>query len=806
MRPMTESGVLNFEKIGAIGQELNLREKVELAKTEPTPWIRPARAKTLKPAPPAAVAEIFETSPPPPDPKLLVLKEFEKLISQPVDVTAELARVGGELHAPRQQSRPRLYAQRKKTQITVSAESAKARRQLAPSSKPYRPAPLEQFWQAPKIDTPAGYVYPQARSQFSSAGAELEIVLRTAKREDKKRFRFGNAWRRKRLIMTVSLAVLFLAGTLLYQNGLNFKNEIVQDGNRAVANLEQAKANLTDFNFRQAADNFALAYDDFEQVAASLNGLGASFLSNFGNLPGLEKLKSANNLTKAGKLLAKAGENLSLAAGALSKLNILTQEPTGKLMGELKEVLVFADKNINQAGTLLADIDVSLLPPDKQQVFIDFKGKIPEFQQYIGSAIDYTDFLLGVVGSGGTRKYLVLLQNNSELRPTGGFPGSYALVTFADGMLKEVVVDDTYNIDGQLKENIMPPRPLQHITPNWGMRDANWFADFPVSARKVQEFYRKGGGSLVDGILTVTPDVIGKIIDIVGPIEMPQYKLTLDGGNFLAEIQSEVEYGDNRAQPKTILKEFQPRLFAKLKEQTGDGWLKIFRILAEAAAQKHILAYFNNPDLEKFAVQNGLGGEMKKPSGDYLQIVFSNVRGSKTDAVIDSSFDLQVEPSISGSDNRLTINRRHNGGSSQYGFYNKVSPTYIRVYVPKGSAFKSIEGHSLTNYRPLVGYEDYNFKSDPELNALEATAFSPFAGVEVFEESDKTVFGFWLLIKPGENKSVIVNYQTPPAADGNYSLLWQKQSGTGADPIRFSFNGKTIYTGDLAMDRELEPE
>lgn len=798
MRPMTASGALDFEKITGVKAGLDLGKKVKPPEPQLLPVIQPAMEITQAIAP----AQTAVTTQPPND-KILVLREFERAISQPVDVVAELIRIGGELHAPRQQSRPRLYTQRKKTRITVSAESAKARRQSVLPPEPYRPAPLEQFWQAPKIDTPAGYIYPQARSQLSSAGAELEIVLRKAKWENRKIFQFGNAWRRKRLIIAAPLAILFLAGTLLYRNGLNFKNEIVQDGNRAVVNLKQAKENLAGFDFRQAADNFALAYDDFERAAASLNGLGASFLSNFSNLPGLGKLKSANNLTKAGKLLAKAGENLSLAAGALSKINILAQEPAGKLIGELKEVLVFADKNINQAGELLADVDANLLPLDEQPVFVDFKGKIPEFQQYIGSAIDYTDFLLGVVG-GGTRKYLVLLQNNSELRPTGGFPGSYALVTFADGTLKTVVVDDIYNLDGQLKENIVPPRPLRHITPNWGMRDANWFADFPASARKIQEFYLKDGGPPVDGVLTVTPDVIEKIIAVAGPIEMPEYGLTLDAGNFLAEIQREVEYGDNRAQPKTILKEFQSQLFAKLKEQTGDRWLKIFQILTEAAAQKHILAYFNDRALEKFAVQNGLGGEMKRPGGDYLQVVFSNVKGSKTDAVINSAFDLQVKPSISGSNNRLTISRLHNGGNSPYGFYNKISPAYVRVYVPKGSALESIEGHSLTNYRPLIGYEDYNFKSDPELKALEATVFSPFAGVEVFEESDKTAFGFWLLIKPGENKSVIVNYQTPPAADGSYSLLWQKQSGTGADPISVIFNGQTIYSGDLAVDRELK--
>src|SRR3989344_28805 len=97
------------------------------------------------------------------------------------------------------------------------------------------------------------------------------------------------------------------------------------------------------------------------------------------------------------------------------------------------------------------------------------------------------------------KKYLILFQNPSELRPTGGFPGTYGVVTFKDGKLQDLKVDDVYNLDGQLQELIVPPIQLQHITPNWGMRDANWFIDFPTSARKITAFYKKESGYEVDG-------------------------------------------------------------------------------------------------------------------------------------------------------------------------------------------------------------------------------------------------------------------------------------------------------------------
>ncbi len=357
------------------------------------------------------------------------------------------------------------------------------------------------------------------------------------------------------------------------------------------------------------------------------------------------------------------------------------------------------------------------------------------------------------------------------------------------------------------------------------MRDAAWFADFPASARKVMEFYKLDGGPEVDGVLTITPDVIVKIFEIIGPIEMPEYGLTLDADNFLAAIQNEVEYEADRAAPKQILSDLQPRFFERLAQQDKDRWLEIFKTISEAAVQKHILAYFKNSDLEKIAIKNDLSGEIKQDPGDYLQVVFANVKGSKTDYVTDNSMNLETEIASDGAlKHTLKINRIHNGGDSKYGFYNRDNSAYVNVYVPKGSILEGIQGQSITDFKPLISYKDFGFKKDPDLELVEGSAMRPFAGVDVFEESDKTVFGFWLITKPKQTKSVTLKYRTPTSVNGGYKLLWQKQSGTVQDQISFSFmlpeekkvlnqspelktiGNNLVLDSDLAVDREVDVE
>ena len=126
----------------------------------------------------------------------------------------------------------------------------------------------------------------------------------------------------------------------------------------------------------------------------------------------------------------------------------------------------------------------------------------------------------------------------------------------------------------------------------------------------------------------------------------------------------------------------------------------------------------------------------------------------------------------------LTITRRHNGGGSRYGFYNRQNSSYVRVLVPDGAQLVGISGNSKTSFSPLMNYAKMDFARDADLSALEATYSTDAAkGVTVFRESGKTGFGFWMLTDPGEIKTVELTYTTPAPQIPEYSLSVQKQPG-----------------------------
>ena len=607
--------------------------------------------------------------------------------------------------------------------------------------------------------------------------------------------------------------------------GINIKNQLVIESNSAVANLETAGENIKNMDFVSASDKFAQAYGEFSKAGDNLNFMGGSIGSLLSDLPGAGKLKSAKNLVEAGKLLADAGQAMSDAMGEVAKTNLILLPTSdtenvqnralniGTISSSLKKSLTLSKKNLGKAKQLLADIDESSIPEDKQASFKEFESKLPFFEKLINDSVDYSKFLEDFIGTKGTKKYLILFQNPSELRPTGGFPGTYGVVTFKDGKLQDFKVDDVYNLDGQLQELIVPPVQLQHITPNWGMRDANWFVDFPTSARKISEFFKKEAGYEVDGVITFSPKIVANILDVVGSVEMPEYGLTLDSSNLFSALQEEVEYKGDRKQPKKIIMDLAPKMLKKLYSAESDKWMDIFNLFVSSMEQKDILMYFRDLNLESFSVDKGFSGQVKNTDSDYLMVTFSNVKGSKTDLVMDSSLKVQATTPTLGSGqvengdvrHKVSITRTHNGGDNKYGFYNKQSPTYVRVLVPENAEFINLIGNSRPDFKSLIDYTNSEFKKDEDLSKLEEDSYTDKeTGVTIYKESGKTEYGFWMIINPGETKTVDLEYAVPSSGK-DYQFYIQKQPGLDMNDFKFYMDGKPYYDGRLDKDMTITP-
>ncbi len=610
-------------------------------------------------------------------------------------------------------------------------------------------------------------------------------------------------------ILIVFLISLIVPGASLISRGMNVKDDVLSNSLLAYQNLLTAQDSLEKADWQAAEQSFGLAHLNFINAGEEVKKMGSITLSILENIPGNSLISSGSHLIKVGENLAQAGQTLASAVNLFSFSNLfnvidLGDNQKSKLTNNIvlsQANLKDALQNIKTADQELDDVKIKALPSDMQEGITSLKEKLPLVEEMFNQALNYSSALLSILGHDNSRQYLLIFQNNGEIRATGGFIGTYGLLTLNQGTISNLFIDGIYNADGQLHEKIIPPRPIQKISTAWSMHDANWFADFPTSAQKIEWFYEKTGGPTVDGVISMTPTLIERLLEITGSISMPDYDIVLDKNNFIELIQYkvEVDYDKELNQPKKILADFAPKFIKALSSLSLEDKKKAIAIILDCIEEKHILAYFNDPSLEKLSIDEGWSGKILDSDKDYLSVVSSNINGYKTDKVIEETIDHQAEIQDDGSIiNTLTIMREHQGGDSEYDWWNRVNSNYLRVYLPLGSELISANGQSVEIYQSPIDYQKHNFKSDPLVEAIESEMIiDKKTGTHIFEESNKTVFGNWAYVSPGETVILTYRYKLPFKIDltkptDSYSLLVQKQLGS----IESDFNHRLEYPDD----------
>lgn len=578
-----------------------------------------------------------------------------------------------------------------------------------------------------------------------------------------------------------------LQGSVLGVSALGMRN--VSD---AVGDLKNQEFSASSEKFEQAADSFQEASDKVSSWAGVLSEVSSS-------LPFFSKLSSGKNALEAGKHLSLAGKYMAQLVQVASRATDSAKEKVS-LLDLFRSGLELSDRarsELAQAQENLNSVKVSDLPQEKRKDFLTLKSTLPTVVSGLNAVHENAPAFIDVLGGNGPRKYLFLFQNNQEARATGGFIGSYGLLDIKDGEIRKFFINGIFDPDGQLKENIVPPQPIRKVSAAWSLHDSNWFADFPTSAEKAISFYEKTGGPTVDGVITVTPTVLQRILKETGPVALPAYDTTVTDENVISVLQYKVEedYDKQENKPKKILSDLAPILFDRVfQAKDPNTVLGVVNALHTSLREKDILLYARNDALEGMYREMGWSGELRETQRDFVSVVNSNINGFKTDGVIEQEVKHRAEIQADGSViDTVTVTRKHTGGDTPYEWWNAVNADYMRVYVPKGSQLISAQGQTRETVKDPLDYDALGFSRDALVSMVERSMqIDPDSGTQVFEESGKTVFGNWVYVSPKESVTIEYTYRLPfkvTLSDDSdtmlYSLLAQKQSG--AIPGKFAF-------------------
>jgi len=468
-----------------------------------------------------------------------------------------------------------------------------------------------------------------------------------------------------------------------------------------------------------------------------------------------------------------AGANfISLSSADKNRLLKLLYESEPELTG-LKANIDLALLNLNRIHK------IGILWPAYKEIS-QVKEELNQASLLMAQALPLTKLLPALAGYPDASNFLIILQNNDELRPTGGFIGVYALLESHGGEVITLKTDDSYHLDmpASLSShwNLEPPAPLKKYlkVQKWYLRDANWSPDWPTAARQINQIYQGENQALgqpqpeLTGIIAINPDLVSDLISLVGPITIRGETYTADNLQTLLQYNVEVAYKEQAIAAwdrKDIINELVAELKNRLFNLSATQWPELLKIIEKNITNRNFQIYFANSTWQSLAQTLGASGEVKDTGGDYLMIVDSNFGAFKSDLVVKKGFSYYLKENSQNLQAIVKLNYRHEGG---FDWRTTRYRSYTRVYTPLGSELVSLEGIEKEA-------ADLNIVNDVTLN--------------------KTVFGFFLTVEPGATQNITLNYRLPgniyqQLLSKDYQLLVQKQSGQRVESLKVTYQPK----------------
>ncbi|MCX6725987.1 MAG: DUF4012 domain-containing protein, partial [Candidatus Shapirobacteria bacterium] len=473
-----------------------------------------------------------------------------------------------------------------------------------------------------------------------------------------------------------------------------------------------------------------------------------------------------DTLDKIQPNLDKIGEKLDLAQGEIDKIQPSRYPKT-----------LFGKKIRENVVSLISTID-------------GIAKTVKEVKPIIG-------YLKPILGVPDKKDYLLLFQNDAELRPTGGFLTGYAILSIQNGKFSTSNSHDIYSLDDRFGNRLKAPEAILNYHKNvfnWHLRDMNLSPDFKSSMDIFIENYEKVEGSgTVDGIIAVDTKVLVDLLKVIGPIGVSGF------GNFSAEndkrcncpqvfyeleLYSDKPIAGTKEERKGIIGPLMHSILLNAMGSPRKQWPLFMNTIFTDIAEKHMLFYFFDENIQKTMEALNAGGRIKEYDGDYLHVNDCNFAGAKSNMFIKESFTQDIEVANDGTVTKtLTIDYKNPAPASNCNLeagelcLNGLYRDWVRVYVPKGSELIEIKGSEVA----AKTYED-----------LGKTVFEAFYG----DQSP---------LRPEGKAQLTFKYRLPFKVDKNqpYKILIQKQPGTYGYENIINLGNKT-ETFDLTTDREFK--
>jgi hypothetical protein len=468
----------------------------------------------------------------------------------------------------------------------------------------------------------------------------------------------------------------------------------------------------------------------------------------------------------------------------------------------LEKTLPQLDKiqnNLSSASNAVKNIDTNKYPTNVKgknlrQLLTSGKELIIGADIAVRDAKPALEIAPNALGVNGAKSYLLLFQNDKEIRSTGGFLTAYATLKIENGKVSSTTSDDIYRLDEKLLEvcktkicPLTPPAQIAKYLPEvsgkprtaWSMRDSNTSPDVSTSAKEFERMYQMlGDGLPFDGIIFIDSQVVEGLIEVTGPIEVfgTPYSAKIDHRcncpNVIYELEAYAEIAaKGEADRKAVLGVLMQQILAKVVGASTEQLPLFVQEMIKLSNQKHVMFYMHDQKTQQALAQLNWTGAIKDYPGDYLHINDNNYAGGKSNLYVDQTVTQEISKENGAIKKKLTVEYKNPQPFNIW--LNGINRDYVRIYVPKGAKLLSSKG-----------------SEDP---------------VKTSEDLGKTVFEAFVVTRPQNSRKLELVYTIHYNPSGDYQMLIQKQPGA-KDEFHYiiKYGNATKQDFHLDLDKEIK--
>lgn len=470
-----------------------------------------------------------------------------------------------------------------------------------------------------------------------------------------------------------------------------------------------------------------------------------------------------------------AGNRMLISASTLRSegtqfMNLLMMK--NKTPREIDEIRKLKQSLFGNIRTLQEDIRIIDQKIPEYEQFMTVKERIEDYNDLLPLLTEIEPHIDTFFPLNGEKKYVLFFANNMELRPGGGFIGSFAIVRVGPYEISDIKVYDVYDADGQLTEHLEPPKAISKFLeqPFWFLRDSAFTPDFVTNFGEAEMLLEKelNEGNFAGGMLFTTT-AVQNMLEASEGLYIPDYEETITKDNFYlkAQLYAEKDFFPGSIQKKRFLGSVMNQMLINLSDVSLPD---LFKQIEKSLNEKQMVIYSRDPNLQAFLEKNYWSGRTLKPKCnlpqaincvlDYVFPVDANLGVNKANFFVSRPTKMNIVLKENGTiENTVTLAYTNNS-------YEDIFPggpykNYFQLMVPPNSRIMQISVDDVS----LTDYDETNF--------------------------EYKIIGFLLTVPPQSSKIVKITYTLPTSiisGTGMYQLIFQKQIGSANDNLQLEFD------------------